>query len=371
MDSFAFIIHPLDPKADVARKYPRLARILPVGMIHFLSRYWPPLVLSHVTGVRSAATGKEIEGWLLACPLTAKQLLRLPPRVVYRKITQTGRLAERLGVGILGLGAYTSVVGDGGVTVARALEIPVTTGDSYTVALAARALFAAGRRAGIVPERATAAIVGATGAIGSTCARLLAPQVSRIVLVSRRETRLRQVEREVKRQGGAAVVLSTKMDAVREAHLVISATSAGRPVIYPEHLRPGAVICDVALPHDVSYRVVKERDDVLVVDGGLAEVPGKVNFGFNYGLPPDLTFGCMAETMALALESRFEDYTVGKELQIERVREIEELAVRHGFRLAGFRSFGRPVTDEQIRLVRCKGEASSRGRPVVASEVMQ
>jgi len=147
MDSFAFILHPLDPKADVARKYPNLARLLPVRAIHFLSLYWPPLVLSHIRSIRSAATGREVEGWLLACPLTARRMLEVPPRVAYRKIIQTGRLAERLGARILGLGAYTSVVGDGGLTVARALQIPVTTGDSYTAALSVQALLeAAGSR---------------------------------------------------------------------------------------------------------------------------------------------------------------------------------------------------------------------------------
>jgi len=339
MDSFAFIIHPLDPKADVARKYPRLARVLPVWLTHVLSRYWPPLVLSHVTGVRSAATGKEIEGWLLACPLTARQMLRLPPRVVYRKIVQTGRLAERLGAQILGLGAYTSVAGDGGITVARLLKVPVTTGDSLTVALASRALLEAGRRRGIEPQRATIGVVGATGAIGSACARLLAPQAGRMVLVGRDEARLRQAAEQARQRCAGPVTVSLQVDAVREADLIVTATSAARPIIYPEHLRQGAVVCDVALPPDVSPRVARERDDVLVVAGGLAEVPGEADFGFDYGLPPKVTFGCMAETMTLALEGRFEDYTVGKDLRIEQVQEIEQLAERHGFRLATSRSF--------------------------------
>lgn len=133
MDNFAFVIHPVDPKEDVARKYPRLAKALPTGLVHFLSRYWPPVCLSHITGVRSEATGKEIEGWLLACPLTARQVLKLPIRAVYNKIIATGRLAQRLGARLLGLGAFMSVAGDAGVTVARALDIPVTTGHSFTV----------------------------------------------------------------------------------------------------------------------------------------------------------------------------------------------------------------------------------------------
>lgn len=351
MDSFAFILHPLDPKADVARKYPNLARLLPVRAIHFLSLYWPPLVLSHVRSIRSAATGREVEGWLLACPLTARRMLEVPPRVAYRKIIQTGRLAERLGARILGLGAYTSVVGDGGLTVARALQIPVTTGDSYTVALSVQPLLDAAAQVGIEPEHAVAAVVGATGAIGGICARLLAPQVRRLLLVGRRADAMEAMRAELSGSAGGPVEVVTDIAAVRSADLVLSATSAGRPVILPEHLKPGAVVCDVARPRDVSIRVHREREDVLVVDGGLVQTPGGVGLGFDYGLPPGLTFGCMAETMALALEGRFEDYTVGKELDAGRVREIQEIATRHGFRPAPLHCLDRPLPPERIRTV--------------------
>jgi predicted amino acid dehydrogenase len=363
MDSFAFIIHPLDPKADVARRYPRLAHILPEGLIHLLSRFWPPLVLSHVTGIRSRATGKEIEGWLLACPLTARQLLRLPTEVSYRKIIQTGRLAEQLGADLLGLGAYTSVVGDGGATVARALDIPVTTGDSYTAAVAVEGLLRAAAQIGTAPTTATAAVVGATGAIGSACARLLAPHVRRIILAGRDRDRLARVAQEIGPAVEGTVNLCTTLDGIKEAQLVISATSAGRPIIEPEHLGRGAVVCDVARPHDVSHRVVTQRTDVLVLDGGLVTLPGEVDFGFDYGLPPGLTFGCIAETVTLVLEGRFEDYTVGKDLQIARIEEIQRLARRHGVRCADFRSFGRALTGEQVEGVRRRASPIAGASP--------
>ena len=60
----------------------------------------------------------------------------------------------------------------------------------------------------------------------------------------------------------------------------------------------------------------------------------------------------MAETMALALEGRFEDYTLGKDISRERVEEITAIAKKHGFRLSGFRSFEKEVTEAQIEAVR-------------------
>jgi hypothetical protein len=62
----------------------------------------------------------------------------------------------------------------------------------------------------------------------------------------------------------------------------------------------------------------------------------------------------MAETMALTLEGRFEDYTLGKDLRPEQVNEIETIANKHGFRLSGFRSFEKAVTDEEIARIRAR-----------------
>ena len=110
MDTFAFIIHPIDPKRDIQRKYPLLGRIATDWMIDHIAPLFPPVYLSEVEGVISQSTGKEIKGWLIACPLTTQHFYRLPVAQVYRKIIETGWLAERLNAKILGLGDRKSVV---------------------------------------------------------------------------------------------------------------------------------------------------------------------------------------------------------------------------------------------------------------------
>lgn len=350
-DTFAFIIHPIDPKSDVARKYPLLGKLLSEGQINFFSRFFPPVYISEISGVRSAATGREVRGWFIACPFTPKTMLSLPVETVYRKIVACGHMAEQLGARILGLGAYTSVVGDAGETIARRLNIPVTTGDAYTVSMAVAAVREAARRMGLRMDESTAAVVGATGAIGQVCAQILAREVAELILIGRHAETLADVHAQCSGQR-ARVRSGTDLDAISEASLVLSVTSATTAVIEPEHLRSGAVVCDVARPRDVARRVAELRDDVLVIDGGMVEVPGPVDFGFDFGFPPGKAYACMAETMALALEGRYEDYSVGKQITLAQVEEIGAIAARHGFRLSGFRSFERVVTDAQIAAVR-------------------
>jgi predicted amino acid dehydrogenase len=188
---------------------------------------------------------------------------------------------------------------------------------------------------------------------------MLAGDCARLVLVGRRLDAVEAV-REQCGSGGAVVSATTDIAAIYEADLILTVTSAVHAVIEPRHLKPGAVVCDVARPRDVSRQVAAERDDVLVIEGGMVEVPGPVDFGFNFGFPPRKAYACMAETMALALEGRYEDYTIGKEISVAQAREIGGIAARHGFRLSGFRSFEAEVDAQTIHAVRERAERRRR-----------
>ena len=142
------------------------------------------------------------------------------------------------------------------------------------------------------------------------------------------------------------------IEAIKQADLELTVTSATKTVLDAHHLKAGAIVCDVARPRDVSRQVLEERDDILVIEGGLVTMPGEANFGFDYGLPPHLTFGCMAETMILTLEGRFENYTLGRDLTMAQVDEIRDMAHHHGFRLAGLRSFDRAINDQEIESIK-------------------
>lgn len=358
-DTFAFIIHPISIKRDVARKYPILGKILTEGQINFFCRFYPPVYISEITGVKSAATGRDLKGWFIACPYTPPTMLSLPEHVVYDKLVACGKMAEKLGARLMGLGAYTSVVGDAGITIAERLELPVTTGDSYTVYMSVEAAREAAKVMGIDFADAKVAVVGATGAIGGACAEMMAQEVAELILVGRRPDAL-AARKEQCSGGRARVSASTDVSAIYPADIIVAVTSAVGVIIEPEHLKPGAVVLDVARPRDVSRRVTEERDDVLVIEGGMVEVPGPVDFHFDFGFPPGKSYACMAETMALALEGRYEDYSLGKNIQLERVLEIGEIATRHGFRLSGFRSFERAVTNEHIAEVRDRAAQNRR-----------
>lgn len=349
-NTFAFIIHPIEAQ-DVARKF-SFAKGLPPSILEKAANLLPPLKASHITGVRSA-TGATTEGWFVACPLTSRLMMTLPEDYVIGKIIKSVHLAEKLGAKIVGLGAFTSVVGDAGITVARHANIAVTSGNSYTVATALEGIERAAGIMGVAMDRAEVVVVGATGSIGSACARILARKVKYLTLVGRNQPKLERLAEHILHETGLSTPITTDVRAaLRRADIVVTVTSALDTVIYPEDLKPGAIVCDVARPRDVSRQVAELRDDVLVFEGGVVEVPGEVDFHFNFGFPPKTSYACMAETMILALEGRFENFSLGRDLTVEQIEEISALAKKHGFRLAGLRSFERALTDAEIAVIR-------------------
>ncbi len=342
---FSFIIHPLDIE-DIFRKY-KFMRSWPKNLVRAVMRRVPPIFASNITGVRSAYG--SVEGCFIGVPLTSAQMLELPPEITTGKIIAAGRKAAKLGAKIIGLGAMTAVVGDAGITVARNLDIAVTTGNSYTVATALQGTEKAAEMMGMALDKAEVAVLGASGSIGSACARILARRVNYLTLIARNLPPLEKLAGRIKEDCGLAVKVTANVkDAVRRADIIVAVSSAADSLIEAEDLKPGAVVCDVARPRDVSVKVAQKRDDVLVIEGGAVEVPGDVNFNFDFGFPPGLAYACMAETMILALEGRYENFSLGREMSVEKIDEISALAAKHGFKLAGFRSFERAVTGEMI-----------------------
>lgn len=186
-----------------------------------------------------------------------------------------------------------------------------------------------------------------------------------MVLIGRRTEKLNEVATAVRQQGGQNVIVLANMDDLAQAHFIITVTSAVDAIIEPQHLRRGAVVCDVSRPRDVSKQVAEQRPDVLVIEGGMVEIPGSVDFNFDFGFPPKMAYACMAETMALALDKNYVSFTLGKDIKLSQVQTIDTIAKRHGFKLGGFRSFERAVTSNKIAFVKAASVPDKDAVPAV------
>lgn len=181
--------------------------------------------------------------------------------------------------------------------------------------------------------------------------------------MARDARRLEDLAEELRGAGCSVETSTDARAAAAGADVVLCVSSAVQEILDPGDFRPGAVVCDVARPRNVSRAVAEARPDVLVIDGGVVSVPGsEMDFGMDFGLPPRMAEACIAETIILALEGRWEAFTLGRDVTAERVREIAALGKKHGLVVAGFRRFERAIGEAELEAIRDRAERARGGR---------
>ena len=88
-----------------------------------------------------------------------------------------------------------------------------------------------------------------------------------------------------------------------------------------------------------------------MIESGEIQLPGEVHMK-DIGLPKGIAYACLAETIVLALEARFENFTLGRNIEWEKVREIYKLGLKHGMKLAAISGVNGVFTEEDFERVR-------------------
>ena len=202
----------------------------------------------------------------------------------------------------------------------------------------------------------------------------MAKAAEEVYLVSPETAKLLALKESIlKETPDAKLFLSAQADKdIADMDMIVTATSgAGKKVLDIMKVKPGCVITDVARPLDLPPEEVAKRPDVLVIESGEIQLPGDVQMK-NIGLPKGVAYACLAETIVLALEGRFENFTVGRAIEWEKVREIYKLGLKHGMKLAEISGVNGPFSDEDIERVRelalvARAEKLPKARPTTTA----
>ncbi len=366
-NKFAFIIHPLS--ASMVFKHPLLKFLKPYSKpleraAEEIMSLSPGFYYGRIKGIVSEKTGKEVEGLIYTVTETPKKLMESDPNTIYNKLTTLCHNADRRGAAIIGLGAYTKIVGDAGITVANQSPIPVTTGNSLSACSTLwAAKFAVDKLSFVKKEneiyKGKVMVVGATGSIGAVSAKILAQTWSDLVLVAPRAYKLLELKEEIELIApDCNIQVGTSPDTYSgECDLIITTTSArGKKIMDIMDVKPGCVICDVSRPFDIREEDALQRPDVMVIASGEVQLPGKVDSNVDIGLEGNIVYACLAETALLAMASKFESFTLSRNISYEKVLEIDKLAREHGVRLASIMGHNGFITDEEFNLCRNHAE---------------
>ncbi|MBY0470701.1 hypothetical protein K2X30_05985 [bacterium] len=366
----AFIVHPLSlqqlcegskvPFLPVAPKTVQKTAADVMGRL-------PIFKFGTLKGAVSEANGQEVVCDIYAMAATPAGLMGMDEQYVYKRLVDGAELAKKNGAAILGLGAYTKVVGDSGVTVARKAPIPVTTGNSYSSSSTLWAAREMVERLGIYsrPENGMirkAMVIGATGSIGRVSSILVSLVANEIVLVAVRPDKLLELRQEILEMSPSTKVKVTTQptaEDLADTDLIVTATSnRDGSVLNMDLVKPGAVVCDCSRPLDIGAEEAAKRPDVLVIESGEILLPGNLTIDCDIGLPKPVVYACLAETVLLTMEGRYESYSLSKQLSMEKVKEIYKIGIKHGAKLASICGPTGVITDEQIQ--RCRELARER-----------
>lgn len=271
------------------------------------------------------------------------------------RVRDAAACAIKAGAGIVSLGGFSSILIEGNFDQLPARHSTVfTTGNTLTVAFIVQGIRKMCAQEGRNLRSSTLLIIGATGDVGSGCARCLAPMVKRVLLSARNLERLRRLAAEFQADGIQVEIATDPHPFSAAADILICAASLASPSLVLDRIAnqiaPGAIVCDAGYPKNLSPDA--QPPDVKLFYGGLGQITGGLSFEpdlhgiLNRHPFPNVVHGCLLEGMTLALERRFEPFSQGRgRITPARVAEIDAIAARHGIHLAPLYNAAGPLED--------------------------
>ncbi len=325
---------------------PKLAPI-PDDEVKDIFPWIPPRAVCHVEV--ASTTGAKARGFYVDSFIPPD---RLDAANVHDNLTRVRQAAARAierGAKIASLGGFSSILIEGNFDQLPDRHATVfTTGNTLTVGFIVQGVRKMCALTGRDLRGSTLLIVGATGDVGSGCARCLAHDVQRVLLCARNRERLRRLAAELQGKGVSVEIATDPGQFSTQADVVICAASLASPSLLLDRIAPGAIVCDAGYPKNLAAG--SELAGAQVFFGGLGQITGGLRFtpDFNGILNrhpfPNVAHGCLLEGMALALERRFEPFSQGRGfITPERVSEMEAIAAQHGIFLAPLYNSHGPV----------------------------
>jgi predicted amino acid dehydrogenase len=333
---------------------------LPDDEIKDILPWIPPRTVCHVDV--GSIVGAKARGVYIDSFIPPDRLQEACLRDNITRVRGAASYAIEAGAKIVSLGGFSSILIEGNFNqLPERHDIVFTTGNTLTVGFIVQGIKKMCALEGRSLRKSTLLIVGATGDLGSGCARCLAPLVRRVLLSARNVERLRRLAAELEADGVEVEMATGLQQFSAEADVVICAASLASPSLLLGRIAPDAIVCDAGYPKNLSPSA--EMPGARVFFGGLGQITGGLRFTpdfhgiLNRHPFPDVVHGCLLEGMALALERRFEPFSQGRGfITQERVDEIETIAARHGIYLAPLYNADGAVEDG----LDCQTESSTR-----------
>jgi fatty aldehyde-generating acyl-ACP reductase len=299
----------------------------------------PPQLVENVE-VKSV-TGISIEGSYIDSCFVPEMLSRF--KTARRKVLNAMELAQKKGINITALGGFTSIIFENFNLLQHkqirntSLEWErFTTGNTHTAWVICKQLEINAPRIGIDLKKATVAVIGATGDIGSAVCRWLINKtgISELLMVARQQEPLALLQKEL--DGGTVTSLN---EALPQADIVVWVASMPKTIeIDTDNLKKPCLMIDGGYPKNLDEKF--QGKNIHVLKGGIVEFFNDIGWNMmelaEMQNPQREMFACFAEAMILEFEKCHTNFSWGRNnISLEKMEFIGAASLKHGFSAIG------------------------------------
>ncbi|MEB3337076.1 MAG: long-chain acyl-[acyl-carrier-protein] reductase [Leptolyngbyaceae bacterium] len=297
----------------------------------------PPQIVDNITV--TSITGEKIEGRYVESCFLPEMLATRRIKAATRKVINAMAHAQKHGIDITALGGFSSIIFENfnlqQIRQVRNIQLEFerfTTGNTHTAYIICRQVEQASQKLGIDLSRATIAVCGATGDIGSAVCRWLEARTdtAELLLVARNQERLQELQAEL----GRGKIMGLE-EALPLADIVVWVASMPKGVeIDATRLKQPCLLIDGGYPKNLGTQV--QQPGVYVLNGGIVEhsldIDWKIMKIVNMEAPARQLFACFAESMLLEFEKWHTNFSWGRnQITIAKMEQIGKVSIKHGF----------------------------------------
>jgi fatty aldehyde-generating acyl-ACP reductase len=298
----------------------------------------PPQIVDNIT--ITSATGQTIEGRYVESCFLPEMLASRRIKAATRKILNAMAHAQKNGINITALGGFSSIIFENfnlqQFQQVRNIKLEFerfTTGNTHTAYIICQQVEQASKQLGINLSKATVAVCGATGDIGSAVCRWMNSRtdVAELLLIARDRERLRLLQEDLGR--GKIMALE---EALPQADIVVWVASMPKGVqIDANSLKHPCLLVDGGYPKNLETQI--QHPEVFVLKGGIVEhtldIDWRIMQIVNMDVPARQLFACFAESMLLEFEKIYTNFSWGRnQISVQKMAMIGEWSIKHGFR---------------------------------------
>ncbi len=298
----------------------------------------PPQIVDDITV--TSVTGQKIQGKYVESCFLPEMLASRRIKAATRKVINAMAHAQKNGINITALGGFSSIIFENfnlqQIQQVRNVKLEFerfTTGNTHTAYIIAKQVEQAAPKFGIELAKATVAVCGATGDIGSAVCRWLnaRTEVAELLLIARNQERLQDLQAEL----GRGKIMDLP-EALPQADIIVWVASMPKGVeIDPLSLKQPCLLIDGGYPKNLATKI--QAPGVHVLNGGIVEhsldIDWRIMSIVNMDVPARQLFACFAESMLLEFEKWYTNFSWGRNhITVEKMDQIGTVSVKHGFR---------------------------------------